>query len=381
MIPSRPLQLSEILRETFSIFGRTFWKSFVSVTLLTILAVVLMVWSWTSFVEGLAETAKLSSVSSSSLTVQRDRALARYERQNPGSLERLRNLLSEAHVLDNTSAATPDSLQHAIADSTLIPFSAQPPFQFSGKFIGSFFLFFAFAVIAFLSICGAIAATTDIAIREFEERPSVLTRVLPITLRHNLWRVAGVQLMLIVGLGFLPMVVRLPALAAGPVIAGFVSLATTIATIYFSLRFFCTIPAVISEELSIFDGFRRSWELTRNSTLRILGVSITFGLICLLLLCGIGFLLLLVMATPLFSFVGYLFFSPTISLGTLAAEATHLLQLGIALFYLPWVCGTALQHMFPTVFYYDLRTRLDGPLTYSVGQDAPSPLFPFDRRD
>ncbi|MEO6939800.1 MAG: glycerophosphoryl diester phosphodiesterase membrane domain-containing protein [Candidatus Kapaibacterium sp.] len=416
MIPSRPLGLGGILGETIRITGKTFLF-----VVLLIIVCIIPAGLWTSsnvshFVrEALVDAQQEKGWTDESIHDLQSRVRNIIELQNPGTLRiyskgfgtvdsiRLRDsLLALPPILDSsriisTQSATPidprsgstgkiisalpkvDTIYHTTVPGTSaqLAVTQKKYSRITSDFMwGHFWKMSSDGLLILLSIFlfafGAFfanAATIDLACRAFEERPLAFGNVLSETLRRNVWRVLAFQLVYFLALIIIPDAIVSAIQTASYAMSVFVGMLFGLARLFVAIRIIVLLPALVSEERGLIAAAKRSWALTEGNWWRIFGISMVYGII-------VGILLFLILIAPiifetaqLISWGKSFLFSPTLTLHdavSMIASITEWLSkicvfsAGILMFfYTPFV----------TTLYYDLRTRLDGPLSYEIGAE------------
>ena len=341
MIPSRPLALIEIITETFSIYGRTFARCGLLFLILVVPGMCLVTAGTTGLTQDLITSARHDlNVSDSDLTNARNDFNAFISQQNP--------------VLSKELPGAGQPYRHA-KTQRLIAFVSGNVSRFNEPFdlLACGLLLLTVGLFALISI------TIDLASQVFEERRQELFGSLRSAFAKHVWKLLFLYLLYLAIMLSLDGILGLLPDAAAGVLSGF----TLVAQIYLIIRLFVTVPALISEEFGSFQAVRRSWQLTKNVTGRIMGTTLVFSVILF-----VAFMMLLVILQFFFSdfsswwndiltrdhlTVQWLLETTPSAIREAAGEITVVL---LILF--------GLMPIFSTVLYYDLRTRCDGPLMY-----------------
>lgn len=395
MIPSRPLNLFEIIQETFRIFGRTLWRTLMLQVTFVVPCILLVLAGMTNITSSVGDVlSKNHRLDDSTVTAARNAVLVELDRKDPGTLEKMRRIFKEssvswdaplqaAHdtlsssgstVKNDTSITTSLSSPHRL-DSTLRAAGLQIASRREAKetildlltspaFVNGWLMFFIGATLLTVLINGALAGTVDLASRAFEERPHTLRRIWPSLWKRNIWMVLAYQVTVGLVVGVFPSFLRIPFSLHPNFITSLFSAFVTVVTLYFVLRLIVTIPAIVCEELDLVRAVKRSWELTRDQLWRIVGIVIFCAAIMLVLFGIIVFVFLLFDALSFLHFVHYVLFAPSVSISSIMHDVSRLIWIGGIAYIVPMIIISALQGIFSTVLYYDLRTRHDGPLTY-----------------
>jgi membrane-anchored glycerophosphoryl diester phosphodiesterase (GDPDase) len=148
-----------------------------------------------------------------------------------------------------------------------------------------------------------------------------------------------------------------------PMVGGALVLAAVIMTVVTALRLLFAQPALVSENLGPLAALKRSWEITKGNSWRIFGTLIVFAFIMITIYLILSIPLAAVTSSStnvVFNFLRGTEVSAAHifnSLNALILELVLVMLLTTAIF-------SSLSPSFLTVFYYDLRTRKDGPLMY-----------------
>lgn len=205
----------------------------------------------------------------------------------------------------------------------------------------------------------ASAIAVDLASQSFEERPLELGSAIRSSLARHVWKMLALYLLYVIFFWTVDAILSFIPGAAGDALSSFVFAAQ----LYILVRLFVTVPALVSEELSPIAALKRSWQLTYRASWRIIGITIALSILLFIGLVAFGtFLALLVPNVAIWwsdiltrehltinwflaTFPGF------VRAAAVELTLSALLSIGI-------LCA------FGTVFYYDLRTRHDGPLVY-----------------
>ncbi len=388
MIPSRPLSAGEILIETFRIYRRTFVHSMLLQCIFIVPCVLLIILGMTNVVNSIGDVFTTQhSVSDAQVTSARNRVLLAMERNDPGSLERMRKVFHESSVSwdapltrDTLSLSSGPAVSNGVPNSATDQQAKQTILSLisSASFVNGWIWLLLGCVLFSLAANAPVAGATDLASREFEERPTRMSLIWGPMLKRNLWMVLAFQMAIGI-LAFAASILRLPFMfstgTAGVFIMLLVVMLTTVGLLYFILRFALVIPAIISEELNLIEGFKRSWNLTRDHVWRVLGVMLAFGLIA----CVVGFIVLMIVLTiiaPQFiELARYVLFAQSVSIVPIMRDLSSLIWTGGLAYLIPIIFFSSMTAVFTTVLYYDLRTRHDGPLSYEEEATPLTPIF------
>lgn len=189
-----------------------------------------------------------------------------------------------------------------------------------------------------------------------------------------LWIVFGLLGFLVIGLLFAGGEPE----GGGAIVAGVLGvlaifLVPVFIAIYFMIRWYLVVPAIVIEDIGIFTALRRSWRLTRGHFWRTLGITLLFGLI-LGIVAG-------VIVSPI-SFVGAFILA---SAGTEAQLNTGMLILNMLISAVSSLVGfvvTSMAVLVAVFFYIDYRFRKEG-LHFEFQQTAAqyAPASATDRFD
>jgi hypothetical protein len=214
-----------------------------------------------------------------------------------------------------------------------------------------------------LGIVGSIAFGAAVHVVDGEYRGRPARAAVAIRAAISRWLpLAGIYIALVLGL----LGVVLIGSLATTVIAGLIALAdaslavfvaligavgTVAAVIFVALRWALAAPVVMCEGLGVLGSFGRSWRLVSGSTWRLLGYSLLYGLIQLLVLLAVA---------TAFGIIEFIVAPPHISLtnplqlpaiNPLFTAVTALASIVTQAVLTPWWIAIV------TLFYYDLRWR------------------------
>jgi hypothetical protein len=350
VIPSRPLSLVEIIGETFSISVRIFPRYALLFAILLLPGIALTTYGTIDFFEQtLSNTRHDLALTDNDLTVLRDEGTVWLD-THVAYFEQEAKLFG---FQDSTSH--PDARVHlhqvreylsANASLVLWPFAA-------AVFGGLLWL---------IGGMGVLACTVDLASQEFEERRDSLSATLRAALRSNLWRLLLLYLIYVLFSAFREVLFSLLDFVSAPISAFFGSVLFT-AEIYVAVRLIGAIPALISEEIGPRAALTRSWGLTRAHSMRIFWSSVAFGIICFLIAIVVSVIVGVIFSSVFHDFRQVFSLRP-MTFAWLTATLPKLLWSGAAMIAIFVLALAPLFAVFATVFYYDLRTRHDGPLVY-----------------
>jgi hypothetical protein len=391
MIPSRPLNIGEIITETIGMSWRTFIKVFVVAAILSGISTFLYVWGITDIINRtyivLEKNYPLDSVSVSNY---REGMLREIDEENP-----LFYTIYIKQYLRNVNVDIKKEIERSADSITQVSPSADTlhaPSQFDNvqshdsrdyfDETASFFidnseaLFGIFDGIFFSTLVSVLVSlilgtfVLDICIRYFEQRKLNIIAALVATLRRNAWMSILMYLLMVFVLLF----------GFGAMLSIAVFMPTGLEILLVMFAFFMLIltgvrlvfaqAALVSEELGPWEALHRSWQLTKGHFWRIVGISIVVGLI------------LIVMEAIVQAIAGIFDTRQgTMIIGLISGEHTNVkaaFEELISLIQVSSIQSVAVGVLFITfipsfltVFYYDLRTRKDGPLTYPEEQAAP----------
>ncbi len=341
MIPSRPLALVEIVTETFTIY----WRTFARYGILFLLLVVPGICIITAGSTGLAEDAIVAArhdinFSDSDLTIVRNDFNAFVTQQNPVLAEKLPGA-GQAYP-----HATTRELYHYFVSNL-------------SRFASPIDLIALGFLLLILGVFALVAITVDLASQVFEERPQELFGSLRAAFAKHVWKILLLYLLYMIAVLVLDGVLDLLPDAGAGVLSGFV----LVAQVYFILRLFVTIPALVSEESGPFQAIRRSWELTNAAVGRILGSSIVFSVILFVGLMIVGVFMQLLFSNFAVWWNEFLT-RDRLTLQWLLESTPRALWAAAAEMSVSLLVVFGVLPIFGTVLYYDLRTRRDGPLVY-----------------
>ena len=365
MIPSRPLSLVEIIRETVSIYKQIFSRYLLLFFLLCVPGVLLVTYGASNLIETVVSEAHHDiDFSDNDLTAVRDQIRAWLFIHNP-------MLLQEEQMLQQVDTASSKAVSHdTVAQSNVMsskPGDSRQIIYYARTNIAHFALPIAMllcgVILLLLGTIGLTGSLTDLACQIFEEHTPNLPEVLKDNYTRYVWKIlllytlymaatTGVDQVFLAVQGYSPQI----ADVLGPIL--------TVAQIYFFMRLLFTVPALISEELGPFAALGRSWRLTARSGLGILGRVIGFGLI----LSAVGMLMFLlsglIVSGTLFPWAEEFLQRSHLSVSWLLESMPNFIRAIAVYFGIPFLVLFSFLPIFTTVFYYDLRTRREGPLVY-----------------
>ncbi len=382
MIPSRPLDLGGILSESIRIIRLTFLRMGM-ITLLALLP------GWIALYWGVSEaTSDVNTyltehhfTNPESEIIIRDYFLDVAKNDNNFSIYRIIyaekfKLIDSAYErstkdlpADKRSVIIRARVDSLFGVSNSIHEATQDTDSQSSPFLDLMLqMFYRLSPALILLVLGAIfqmAAMYDLASRGFEERALSISRVLRLALARNMWllmaQIILISLAMLAGLGVL--------IGIGFAISEFLGVFVMLAAL--SIMFFALIRlsfsqiALVSENLGPIKSTTRSFELTGHNFIRIVGIFF------------IGILLIIVVSAVIripFDFIFAVNFDTAIKPYIVGADP-HISQIlalikniFVNIFFESAIVSfltASLLPVFVTTFYYDLRTRLDGPLDYN----------------
>ncbi len=353
MIPSRPLSLIEIITETFALYGRMFGRYALLALLFVAPGVILVTYGLASFTEDAIVSARHDiNFNDNDFTAARDEMNDWIATQNP-----LFAPPELSHPKHDSTTTPADSLAHArVGDAHQIVYYLRTN---AARFSAPILIAVFGALLLLIGIFALVSATIELSCQAFEEREWDVRDTLRNTLLRNTWKLLFLYcIYTLISIAINRVLIMMDAGIAGPL-----SVFLTFAQLSIVVRCAAMFPAIVSEELGPLAGLRRSWELTRGSGARMLIAAIMFALILFIL----AMIVSIVTGLPFGSVLSWwqawstnehvtvAWFSQTFP-GLLAAAAAWTALTFLLLF--------ALGPIFITVFYYDMRTRREGPLTY-----------------
>jgi hypothetical protein len=407
MIPSRPLTVFEILAETFKIYKRTFWRTMLLQCMFVVPCALLVIAGLTNISNSVGDVlSKQNSLSDAQVTTARNTVLLAMERKDPGAIERMRKLFHESSTtwdaplrakqdtLTSNAAGSSDDTSAATATTALDSAMRGDGLQMntnrqvkktildllsSSSFINGWIWIFLGTLLFFIAANAPVAGATDLASRSFEERPTTLSLIWGPLFKRNLWMVLAFQLALGVLFGAVS-ILRLPLMMSphglGLLFLFFLfSMAGTVAMIYFLMRFTSAIPSIISEDLNLIEGFKRSWNLTCGHVWRILGATMAFGLIITVVVVIFLVAIMIIAAPQFIELMKYVLFAEKISIAPIMHGISSLVWICGLAYLVPIILIGSMSPVFTTVLYYDLRTRHDGPLNYDDEVQPVTPIY------
>ncbi len=385
MIPSHPLDLGAIIGETVRIIKRSWAK----VALLWIICLApgygILYLTTTSVSQSIEDWCSEYHLS----TPQGERmirdAVVVAVKENPGlSLYRLSypevfGSIDSAYERIAGSSSQSDQKAQArhYLDSITTDFKQTYSVP-SGDTIASFFLGIVVQLIlgVVVLILGSVlhtAATLDITCRVFEERQLPTGKIFIDALKRNAWLLIVQAFLfvlamacgfgLVVGIGF--------GLSK---VLGALSLFIALGLACYSLirTMFCQV-ALVSEHLGPFESIKRSVILTKGHFFRIIGISFIFAIL-FAIVSTIVKLPFSAIFKPDYTAVQQYFQGTDLHIRTMVDWYFTLIGTLIITQLISTLLLSSVIPAYITTFYYDLRTRLEGPLDYHT----PEPTVPPD---
>jgi hypothetical protein len=408
MIPSRPLSFADIFSETFAITARAFPRY----VLLFLVCIIPPMWLMTEGVIEATQTVfhiaqRHYNFTDDDLTALRNIFRDSLARDNPAFRTELQSIEEDRQVRrDSLGAIARDSMKQGdgalvaeasdtvitdtsvtittttrnAADSLLTSIRGRSRVHLSqvieehiGDIINASAAFFIGFLLHLIGYSVLLAGITELGVQAFEARRQRLGYTFKRIFQHHLWTVLAIYLLYgLAAFGLWVLAVIIGEIRyAGPLIdAGLF-----VFWIFASLGLSLAIPISVSENRGPIESFQRSWKLTNGSKLRILGTGIVLSVI----IVGIT-LFLSVVTSALFmgmslEFWRHVMRDPVITVNWVLNGITQLIESSMLANTVTWFFTMSLPMVFLVVFYYDLRTRLEGPLTYDEAPAAPQPTL------
>jgi len=348
MIPSRSLSIIEIITETIRTTGRVFARYGILFLMLSIPGVCLMTIGISNFTQAAISGARHDiNFSDSNLTEFRDDTKSYLAAQNP--------LLFPDAVKDTSRMKTSGDEILSASSRQFVNYIKANISRFASPLSLAIFGF----VLYFVGMFVLSAATVDMACSDFEERPLELWRSLLASLKRDAWKIILLYIIYMTANTLAEAILSVLPAAAGNMLSGFI----TIAELCLAARLIATVPVIVSEGLGPFKALARSWQLTRRKGWRIFGVSFVFGILLfsistiVSIIAGFAFPNVTTWLTAFFA-------SGPITVKWMIESLPDFLASSAAYASVIMLVVFALLPAFGTILYYDLRTRLDGPLVY-----------------
>lgn len=398
MIPSRPLHFADIFSETFAITTRTFPRYL----LLFLVCIAPATWLMTrGVIDGMTTTVRIAqrhyNFTDQDLTALRNIFRDTLARSNPAfrseieSIEEDRVTTTDSLAAISGARSSTDSASTALGaesatrdtnrvDSLFHAIQARPRVHASQVFeehladifaaMQAFFVGFLLYIIGYGVL---LAGVTELSVQVFEARRQRLGFALKRIFQHHLWTVLAI--LILYGIAAFALWILAIAVGeiryAGPILDAAFFIFWGFATLGLSLA----IPISVSENVGPIAAFKRSWLLTNGSKLRILGTALVLGVI----LFGI-LLFMSVITSALFmglslEFWRHVLRDPQITVNWLLDGMARLIASSMLANTVTSIFTLSLPVVFITVFYYDLRTRREGPLTYDEPAPTPQPAL------
>ncbi|MBS1904675.1 MAG: hypothetical protein JSS75_13290 [Bacteroidetes bacterium] len=375
MIPSRPLDFGGIINEALRIIKLTWWRTALLYVLCSIPSVLVLLVGVHGFVAEATNSAdRYLGRSEENLQAFRDYTLAHSSRTDQLTLYRIqfpsvvdavdsvREVVQTAYPDSSVARATlqvrVDSIVNAANRGVAPTFS-----QFVEPYLQSLYWIGAGMLLLLLTGAAFTVGSYDIAARAFEQRALPLARVLKQSVQRWMWllvvQYVAIGMAMLVGLGLV--------VGLGSVLGVFGEVMSVLfafgLVIYALVRVSFAPVALVSEDLGPIEAVKRSFELTAGYWWRIVGV---------LILSAIMIVTASTIVRLPFSFMAQ--FNEQFLIDVIHARAgsvqmllQHVLSMLDTIAWVGLIPNALVASLFPaviTTFYYDLRTRLDGPLEY-----------------
>jgi hypothetical protein len=372
MIPSRALRFSDIFGETFSLAARTFPRY----ALLFLLCIAPASWLVTEgSISGITSLFRIAqhqyNFTDQDLTALRNLVRDSLAQNNPAFRQEVQALeedrLSKDSARLDTLFSALDSHPHVRITRVLTDNLYDLFLAAQALFIGSLLYLIGGAVL--------LASLTELGVQVFEERRQRLAFAFKRVFLHHLWSVLAI--IILYGVASFALWVLSIALGQIDYIGPFLTAAIFVFWAFGTLGLSLAVPASISEDIGPIAAFKRSWTLTYGSKWRIFGTSLALGLILVPMLLFLSIVTSALFMGMSLDFWRHALRDPSITVNWLIDGLSRLLESSAIANGLTSMIVTPLPILFLVAFYYDLRTRHDGPLTYdeplpaAVGQATP----------
>lgn len=373
MIPSHPLDLGGIIRESIRIVKRIYWRAALLFIIFTAPGILVVHYGLDNALDG-GEVIlhKFTAASPEAPKLIRDYLISSNTKSNSFLLYRL-TYSKLFHVIDSVKEKVkleyPDSAHSRIfarLDSIADIVDKQ-----TGKSVGDAILSEVGGGLVislsglFLLILGFVAcsgALYDLTSRAYEERSFPLDSIFRIAFTQSMWLIliqyVLIFLAMMMGLGLVVTI----SVAISPVLGAFGLFISTFFLIYAILRILFCRAALVSEELGPIMSIKRSLDLTKDNFWRIFGISLLVGLIIYIAYALIQTPLSLAISSDLTWITEFIRGNTNISFlfrgikgDILSIELVYFISSALTIAFVP---------AFLTTFYYDLRTRKEGELEY-----------------
>jgi hypothetical protein len=394
MIPSRPLDLAGIIGEAIRLIKKTYWRTAL-VSLMCFLPALIVMWFGIDNLLDSSETVvkkclvkKCLQSAPEAPSLVRDYLFLMKKSTTPQEIIYRFQYPGLFTVIDSVSADIrlryPDDSSRAELkakfDSVGSVISGALKAQSGETLLDAFLPGLILCAIGFISyMLAAIAqsaALYDLECRAFENRPFHLGAVFRLALSRNMWLLI-VQFFLIVLAMALGLGVVVGITAAISTVLGVLGLFASFVVIAYALfRIMFASIALVSENLGPIASVKRSFALTTGQFWRVVGI------------CMLGVLMIFIIRTIIMTPVQQIMYSSFTGVAANFIRGNPPDVLGLIhqvrssmMSYLGWIAiipSLLLSSLYPaffTTFYYDLRTRLDGPLDY-YDRDEPNPTHP-----
>lgn len=379
MIPSRPLDIGGIINETIRIVKRIFTRSaFISLVCLLPGMIVCLVsvdeigssleTFSNQYTQAAPETSRLFR-DYLALKVANEPGLTYYRFQYHDVFAALDSV--RASLLAGQPELTPDSISSKL-DSIRLLVKAKTGQSTAVSFLESIEPgLILLAIGALILILGSFARTgalIDLSCRVFEERPLPLGAVFRLSLTRSMWLIAIQYLLIALGMLFGMAIVIGITMAISAVLGVLGVLASFALILYAVFRvMFCGV-ALVSEELPPVAAIKRSLDLTEGYFWRVVGISLIVGLMIFTIGAILGIPISLMSVVPQDFLVSYI--QSGVGLERIFAEFNNYVRILVIGSFATGLLTASFSPAFGTTFYYDLRTRRDGPLEYDAPSDS-----------
>lgn len=380
MIPSRPLDFGGIINESIRIIRETWWRSALVNAVCSLPGILVMLVGFNLLFSGFDDLiSRYLGAADQHLTEYRDLVLIKAGKPERLSIYRIQYpevLAAVDSVHAAVAAKYPDSVSRQALQDRVDSIShaiSHPAAKFdvdvflSSIMPGLVWLLIGL-VIALVGGAAATAATYDLACRAFEQRAFSLARIFNNTFRRWMWMLLLqyllIGLAMLTGLG---VVVGITA-AISPVLGVLGVLASFGLIAYALIRLVFAPVALVSEDLGPVAAVTRSFALTNGHWWRVFGITV-LSLIMIMIVISI-------IRVP-FTYAAH--FDERVLIDVVNAVPGSLQHAFSSLrswmtsymfvLIIPSALAASFFPSFLTSFYYDMRTRLDGPLDYYEDSD------------
>ncbi|HET9136835.1 MAG TPA: hypothetical protein VFO76_09365 [Candidatus Kapabacteria bacterium] len=377
MIPSRALDIGGIINETLRIVKKLFTRA-ILISFICLIPGLLICLAATDNISSSLERFSKQYIEATpeapilfrnylALAVSNEPGLAYYRLQYPDIFHAL-DSVKEALIFQD-SAATKDTYANQL-DSIRLLVKARSGISASASFLDAvtpgLWLLGIGVLVLILGALARAAMLLDLSCRVFEERPLPLATVLKAAFGRSMWLLAVQYLLIFLAMLFGMGIVVGITVAVSTVLGALGVFASLIIVTYALFRLIFSSVALVSEELHPLAAIKRSLQLTEGYFWRIVGITLIVGLMILTISWILGVPLTFIATVPEEFIIHYI--RTGVGFESIFGEFSGYIRTMIIFSFATGLLTATFTPAFSTTFYYDMRTRVDGPLEY----DTPS---------